>query len=321
MANQVDSEISAIINDVMSNSNLSLEMMQLIQASLNAEVKNGEQFKWAHLTILGCECVNGGNEVVLPGAVAMELSALAADIFDDIQDQDNDNLPWRQIPTANALNLAICLSMLSYKVLSRLSDDPDNRLYKDVSQLLSHMWVTASDGQFQEVLLDSSEQVTLDQYFRLVEKKSGSLTSCACQIGAILGGASEELVLQVGRFGNYLGIMSQIRNDLNDFLNFEKKKDFVNRKKTLPYVYLLNMLKGDAAVQFEKLTHLKANGLQDFGQDEKTYLEQLAKDEGVIHYCRVMYELFREKAIDIIQTIPVSEKNKETLIKLVEEDC
>ena len=320
MANQVDSEISAIINDVMSNSNLSPEMMQLIQASLNAEVKNGEQFKWAHLTILGCECVNGGNEVVLPGAVAMELSALAADIFDDIQDQDNDNLPWRQIPTANALNLAICLSMLSYEVLSRLSDD-QNRLYKEVSKILSHMWVTASDGQFQEVLLDSSEQVTLDQYFKLVEKKSGSLTSCACQLGAIFGGASKELVLQLGHFGKYLGIMSQIRNDLNDFLNFETKNDFVNHKKTLPYVYLLNILKGDAVVQFKKLTHLKDNGLQDFGQDEQNCLKQLVKNEGVIHYCRVMYEMFREKAIEIIQIIPVSEKNKETLIKLVEEDC
>ena len=320
MANQLDHEISTIINDILNSSNLSREMMHLIQSSLNAEIKNGEPFKWAHLTILSCECVSEANEVVLPGAIAMELSALAADIFDDIQDQDNDNLPWRQIPTANALNLAICLSMLSYKAFTRVSDDTDNRLYREVSQILSHMWITASDGQFQEVLLDTCEQVTLDQYFELVKKKSGSLTSCACKLGATLGGASEELVLQLGNFGKYFGIMGQIRNDLNDFLSFEKKKDFVNHKKTLPYVYLLNILKGEAAEQFKKLTHIEVNGLQGFGKEEQDYLKQLVVDEGVVHYCRVMYEMFREKAMEIIKTIPVPEKRKEKLIKLVEED-
>ncbi|WP_308898369.1 polyprenyl synthetase family protein [Candidatus Desulfosporosinus nitrosoreducens] len=320
MTHHLDCEITSILNDILNRAYLSPEMMHLIQSSLNAEVKNGEQFKWAHLTILGCECVSGVNEVLLPGAVAMELAALAADIFDDIQDQDNDNLPWRQIPTANALNLAICLSMLSYRSLSMLSDNTDNRLYKEVSQMLSHMWITASDGQFQEVLLDNSEQVILDQYFKLVEKKSGSLTSCACKLGAILGGASEELVIQLGSFGNYLGIMGQIRNDLNDFLSLEKKRDFVNHKKTLPYVYLLNVLKGNSAEQFNKLTQLQANGLQGFGKEEQDYLKQLAMDEGVTLYCRVMYEMFREKAMEIIQTMLISEKHKEKLIKLVEEN-
>lgn len=66
-----------------------------------------------------CECVSGVSETALTGAIAMELSALAADIFDDIQDQDNDELPWRQIPTENALNLAICLSMLGYQFVWR----------------------------------------------------------------------------------------------------------------------------------------------------------------------------------------------------------
>ena len=304
---------------ILMRAQLSPEMLLMINSSLNAGGDTDELFKWAHLTLMNCECVSGAAEVGLPGAIAMELSALAADIFDDIQDQDNDDLPWRQIPTANALNLAICLSMLSSEAVATLPNDRDGRLYRKISRILSHMWITASDGQYQEILFDTREQVTLDQYFEVVKRKSGSLAACACKIGATLGGASQSLVLQLEHFGTNLGIMSQIRNDLNDFLNFENKKDFVNNKKTLPYVYLLNILKGNTAKQFKQLAQMGGNGLQEFGKKEQEFLKQLAHDEGVVPYCRVMFETYREKSMEIIQAIPVPEKRKKKMIKLVEE--
>ncbi|EGW40602.1 polyprenyl synthetase family protein [Desulfosporosinus sp. OT] len=300
---QLDQAIAAKIDEILTRSQLSSEMIQMIKSSLNADSKNGELFKWAHLTLMNCECVSGVPEVALPGAIAMELSALAADIFDDIQDQDNDDLPWRQIPTANAMNLAICLSMLSSEAVSTLPNDRDSRLYREVGQILCHMWITASDGQFQEILFDTREQVTLDQYFELVKRKSGSLTACACKIGATLGGAPASVVLQLEEFGTNLGIMSQIRNDLNDFLDFEKKKDFVNNRKTLPYVYLLNILQGQKAGKFRELIRIEDKGFQEFGKEEQDCLKQLTIDEGAVHYGRVMYEILRQKSMEIMQAI------------------
>ena len=111
-----------------------------------------------------------------------------------------------------------------------------------------------------------------------------------------------------------------ISSYLNDFLDFEKKKDFVNNKKTLPYVYLLNILKGHPGEKFKELTRTLGNGVQRFGKEEQEYLKQLAIDEGVLHYSRVMYEILREKSMDIILAIPVPEKRKEKMIKLVEEN-
>lgn len=315
----MDQVISSEIAGILSKAQLSPEMLRMINSSLNADCKTGELYKWAHLTLMNSECVSGVSEVALPGAIAMELAALAADIYDDIQDQDNDDLPWRQIPTANALNLAICLSNLSSKAVSMLLDDSDGRLYREVSQILSDMWIVASDGQFQEVLFDTLEQISLDQYFELIKRKSGSLTASACKIGATLGGASESLVLQLEQFGTNLGIMSQIRNDLNDFLNFEKKKDFINNKKTLPYVYLLNILNGKKAEKFKELSQMKGKGSERLGKEEQRCLKQLAIGEGAVHYCRVMYELSKEKSMEIIREIPVPEKRKEKMIKLVEE--
>lgn len=314
----INQAISEGINVILDRAQLSSEMLQIIKTSLNVDSKNnGKMFKWAHLTLLNCECVGGEIGFALSGAIAMELAALAADIYDDIQDQDNDDLPWRQIPIANAMNLAICLSMLSLDAIATLSNDKDGRLYREISQILSDMWITASDGQLQEILLDTCEEVTLNQYFEIVKRKSGSLASCACKIGAILGGASKSIIIQLEQFGINFGIMSQIRNDLNDFLNFEKKNDFVKNRKTLPYVYLLNVLEGNSAEQFNKLTQMTEEvSLINDGQER---LRQLVITEGVVPYCTVMYEIFRQKAMKFLNLIPVMENQKEKMIKLVEE--
>ncbi|MHB8125912.1 MAG: polyprenyl synthetase family protein [Desulfitobacteriaceae bacterium] len=311
----LDQAISTEINEILSRAQLNMEMLHMIKSALNVESKTGELFPWANLTLLSCECVSGVSEVALPGAIGMELFALAADIFDDIQDQDNDDLPWRKLSNANAINLAICLLMLSYEAVSKI---PDNGLFREVSTILNRTGIRAIDGQFQEFQFDSREQVALEQYFELVKRKSGSLTACACKIGATLGGGSEALVWQLDQFGTNLGIMSQIRNDLNDFLDFEKKNDFINNTKTLPYVYLLCILQGQPE-RFQELTQLQGQGLHRFGNEEREYLKQIAIAEGVAHYCKVMYEIFRHKAMDIMMAIPVLEKGKEKMIKLVEE--
>jgi len=235
MSLQFDQTISTEINEILTRAQLNAELLHLIKSTLNAEGKTGELFPWANLTLLSCECISGEPEFALPGAIGMELFALAADIFDDIQDQDNDELPWRKLSNANALNLAICLLMLSYEAVSNI---PDNGRFREVSTILNRTGISAIDGQFQEFQYDSREQVTLEQYFELVKRKSGSLTACACKIGATLGGASESLVLQLEQFGTNLGIMSQIRNDLNDFLDFEQKKiSLIIRKPCLMSIF------------------------------------------------------------------------------------
>ena len=308
--------ISKEINKALSKAQLNAEMLHLIKSAFNVESDTGELFPWANLTLLSCECLSGVPEVALPGAIGMEFFALAADVLDDIQDQDNDDLPWRKLNNVNAINLAICLLMLSYEAIANI---PDNGLFREVSTILNRTGICAIDGQFQEFEYDRREKISLEQYFELVKRKSGSIMACACKIGATLGGGSEVQVSQLDQFGTNLGIMSQIRNDLNDFLDFERKNDFINNTKTLPYVYLLSILQRQPE-RFKEITRLQSSKESHrFRDEEREYLKQIAVAEGVAHYCKVMYEIFRQRALEIIMAIPVLEKNKEKLIKLVEE--
>ncbi len=316
MSLQLDQVIDTEIDRILKKARLGSEMDRLIRVSLNAESKTGELFKWAHLTCMSCKCASGNEEAALPGAIAMEFFALAADIFDDIQDQDHEDLPWRKIPEANAINLATCLLMLSSEALSAIKDD---RLFREISTVLHRTGIKASDGQFREFLYEGRQQITLEQYFELVGQKAASLTSGACKIGAILGGAPAELVELLAELGLYFGIKSQIWNDLNDFLDFSRKNDLLSNKKTLPYVYLLNTLKDEKAEKFKELTECKGQGIHQFGNEEKEKLERIVAEEGVTPFCTVMCEIYRQKTQEILERIPVPEKQKEKMKQLVEE--
>ncbi|MDA8220903.1 polyprenyl synthetase family protein [Desulfosporosinus sp.] len=295
-------------------SGLSEGVVSIINSWLDSNFKINGRYGWAQLTLITCEGTGGTLEAGLQGAVAMELYALAADILDDIQDQDNNDLPWRKVPPAQAINLATCILVLSYKALSTISN---RRHFKDVSNVLNQMGLQACDGQFQEFLNDGKEKISLEEYFEIIKKKSGGLTASACKIGAILGDAEQTLVNQLEKFGLTLGLMSQIKNDFHDFLNIETKSDLVKGRKTLPFVYLLYVLNEIKAEELKRLSSLASIGPDQFGPKERGQLRELVVNEGTIHYCSVIYEMYKQRAKDILDGIPIPEKRKEKLIQLV----
>jgi len=310
----MDQIIAKEIKLLLTESGLSEGVVCIINSWLDSNFRIKGRYGWAQLTLLTCDSTGGFLEVGLQGAVAMELYALAADILDDIQDQDNNDLPWRKVPPAQAINLATCILVLSYKALSNISN---RRHFEDVSNVLNQMGLQACDGQFQEFLNDSKERISLEEYFEIIKKKSGGITASACKIGAILGGADQALVNQLEQFGMKLGIMSQIKNDLADFLNLETKSDFITGRKTLPFVYLLHVLNEIKAEELKCLSSLAIKGLDEFGSKERGQLRELVVNEGTIHYCSVIHEMYKQRAMEILDAIPISEKRKEKLIQLV----
>lgn len=310
----MDQIIGKELKLLLSKSGLSKGILNIINSWLDSNFEIKGRYGWAQLTLMTCESVGGSIEVGLQGAVVMELYALAADILDDIQDQDNDDLPWRKVPPAQAINLATCILVLSYEVLSAISNC---KHFADVSNVLNQMGLQACEGQFQEFLNDSREKISLEEYFEISKKKSGGLTASACKIGAILGGAEQTLVDQLERFGMKLGVMSQIKNDLADFLNLETKSDFIKGRKTLPFVYLLNVLDETNAEELKCLSSLAIKGLYEFRSKERGQLKELVVNEGTIYYCSVIHEMYKQRAMEILDGIPVSKIRKEKLIQLV----
>lgn len=305
--NSLDQAIRKQLTELLNRSQLSSNMVETLFRFLeHAYGING--YKWGFVTSLICECMGGDVEAGVSGAAAMELYALAADIFDDIQDQDNDNMPWRKIPMSESISIATSFLLLSYKMIESFTD---SRRYRELCQTLNLGGIRSCDGQYLEFLRNKEEDYSLSEYLEIIKMKSGSLTGCACKFGALLGNASRKVVDLFGDLGVNLGIMAQIRNDLRDFLSSSEKNDLITRKKTLPIRYLMNIPENH---KFKELLSVKE---LDPNAQSLRELQNMAVNEGVTYYCSVVHEIFRQNALEILEAMTLSDVQKGKLIVIV----
>ncbi|MGI0061611.1 MAG: polyprenyl synthetase family protein, partial [Nitrosotalea sp.] len=93
-----------------------------------------------------------------------------------------------------------------------------------------------SEGEMIETRLETSEDVTFDDYVKVMEYKTATAFEAAAKIGAILGGGTEEQILALAEYGKNMGIAYQIRDDLQDWNNEDKLFNTLIKKSSDPRI-------------------------------------------------------------------------------------
>jgi len=106
-----------------------------------------------------------------------------------------------------------------------------------------HSIQTVCEGQAMDMDFETINNVTTDQYLKMIEGKTSALLSGALVMGAIVGAGNHQQVDSLKKLGNELGMAFQIQDDLLDVVadpeKFGKTKagDIREGKKT--YLLLL----------------------------------------------------------------------------------
>jgi len=102
-----------------------------------------------------------------------------------------------------------------------------------------------TEGELLQLTLLGRTDISAEQYFDVLERKTAYLFSACCEIGAILGGGAEEEQAALRDYGMNLGTAFQLIDDLLDFTATDEALgkpaglDLVEGKLTLPLIYLL----------------------------------------------------------------------------------
>ncbi|MFQ5509965.1 MAG: polyprenyl synthetase family protein [Leptospirillia bacterium] len=102
-----------------------------------------------------------------------------------------------------------------------------------------------SEGEVFQLSVCGDTAVSEAIYLRVVELKTASLMSAACQAGGMLGGLSEDQVAALSAYGRNVGIAFQVADDTLDYqadaevFGKELGKDLRDGKITLPLLYTL----------------------------------------------------------------------------------
>jgi geranylgeranyl pyrophosphate synthase len=263
---------------------------------------------WPLLPLAVCETICGQFEQAVPAAAALNFMKTAAEVFDDIEDADSKTSLSARYGAAVAINIASTLLVLAEKTLTRLQDRKvGESLILRVINSVNSFYSAASLGQHMDLSLSPGKSPDEEQYLEIAHLKSASTLECACQTGALLAGSDRETIDKYTRFGYYLGMASQIANDIQGITS---GSDIYKRKITLPVIFTLT--EGNPAVrrQIERF-FCRNNG-------PATNIEEISGclfRSGGVYYSLIKMELFKQQALNFISEEQASGKNM-TQLKL-----
>jgi geranylgeranyl diphosphate synthase type I len=103
-----------------------------------------------------------------------------------------------------------------------------------------------TEGQYLDMSFERRNDVSVDEYLRMIQGKTAALVGASLAIGALVGGAGPAPTAALQRFGEEMGLAFQIRDDIlgiwgdPEVTGKPAGNDLLRRKKSLPILYALN---------------------------------------------------------------------------------
>ena len=228
-----------------------------LEATLRASVQSGDPFLAevaGHLIGAGgkrlrpalavAAAAAGGAPItddVLQGGVSVELVHIGSLYHDDVMDEA---LTRRGVESVNARWGNLVAILAGDFLLARASEIAAS-LGVEVAALLARTIGRLCEGQVGELKTAFSANRTEDEYLRSISGKTASLTSAACRIGALTAGLDGTRVDALTAFGEAVGMVFQIRDDVLDVVGTDEQlgkpagQDLVEGTYSLPVIRAL----------------------------------------------------------------------------------
>ena len=191
-------------------------------------------------------------------------------------------------------------------------DNEDFDLLKLISIAVREM----SEGELLQIEKARKLDITEDVYYEIIRQKTATLIAACCGIGAASVGANQDTVQQMRKFGQYIGMAFQIKDDLFDYSEEKIGKptgiDIKEQKMTLPLLYTLN-----SCSKKEKAWLI--NSIKKHNKDKKRVREVIifVKKSGGIEYTIKKMIDYKTKAMTILENFEDSDYKK-SLIKMID---
>ncbi|MPZ96297.1 MAG: polyprenyl synthetase family protein [Propionibacteriales bacterium] len=190
---------------------ISSDVPFLVEAAQHLIRAGGKRFR-PMLVLVAAEFGDRSAAAVVPAAVGVELTHLASLYHDDVMDEadlrrgaDSANVRWDN-------TVAILTGDFLFAQASKVIAD----LGPEAVRIQAHTFARLVEGQVRETVGPREGQELLDHYLRVVADKTGALISTAAHYGALLAGASDRHVEVLTEFGERIGTVFQLSDDVID---------------------------------------------------------------------------------------------------------
>jgi octaprenyl-diphosphate synthase len=216
------------------------------------------------ILVLAAESVGVVDENTLAASCAVEFLHMESIIHDDIIDNETMRRQKDPFHIKYGYNTSVLTGDFVLGLILAISSRINNpRITKDLATTAMLM----SEGEMIESRLESSEDITFDDYLKVIEYKTATAFEVAARTGAIIANGSEEEIEALTEYGKNIGIAYQIRDDLLDWKNEDKLFNLLIKKSS------------DPRDVFNKMEEL----LKKYADSARTSLRKISNNNGKLN--------------------------------------
>ena len=166
------------------------------------------------------------------------------------------------------------------------------------------------EGQALDINARAAESFTVDAYMKMVELKTGYYLACGMVGGAIVAGASNDVVEKIWMLGKNMGPAFQIRDDLIDLTHGKGRggvigSDIKEGKASFLYSYVLQIASGE---QKKRLREIMLKPREETTADDIEWVLDVYRRYDAMKYAQDYAENLVQQAYKTINEIPVDDK-------------
>ena len=239
-------------------------------------------------------------------AVGLELLHTASLVHDDVVDESAERRGQASVNKVFDNKVAV---LVGDYILSTALLQVSFTHSEEIVRYLAELGRTLSNGEILQLSNIQNQEISENVYYQVIKQKTAALFEACAVLGALSAGADEANIESARRFGQNLGIIFQIRDDIFDYYDLGEigkptGNDMAEGKLTLPVIYALKSTQDEdmmtlarkvknGSVTAEEIVRLvaftKAHGgieyadrrMWDFHAEAMLFLDTEVNDEAV----------------------------------------
>ena len=293
----IEAELTGFIE--LFNSSLSHEDGMLGSALEHIRKRAGKRMR-PMLILLMAKNFGQVTEVTQHAALGLELLHTASLVHDDVVDESRERRGQASVNATYDNKVAV---LVGDYILSTALLHVAHTGSQQIVAYLAELGRTLSNGEILQLTNIGRKDISEDVYYDVIKQKTAALFEACCAMGALSAGASDDDIAKAKKFGQNLGVIFQIRDDIFDYYDSPQigkptGNDMAEGKLTLPVIYALNSTRDEAmtALAFKVKDHAAT-------QDEIARLVAFAKEKGGIDYAERRMEELHAEAVALLDSI------------------
>ena len=246
----------------------------------------------------------GSSESSVRLATVMEMLHTATLVHDDIIDNADVRRNRKSINARFGNQTAVLMGDWLY--MSAFQTALRERSL-EILDILTHLTRKMTEGELIQMTMIGSLSITEDDYFDILRRKTAYLFSACCEIGGILGGATQEQQNALRDYGMELGVAFQLSDDILDLTSEAEQlgkaagTDLLEGKLTLP---LISLLKKEPSVK-PQLESVMLNGT--YADLTREQIRAKLDTHGILDEIKSRANEFIDRARKSLDVLPQSE--------------